>query len=454
MNNFLSKIYNNVPVIFQNSLINLHGFKVQRTRFNSQFKKYLEEAKIRELSPIEERLKYRNKLTIDFINYSLSRNEFYKSFYKENKVKIKKIESICQISELPILTKSIVQKHIAKIINLENVKFHINIHTSGTTGGGLIFPTTNEAIRRQWAIWWRFRNNHGIKSNIWCGYFGGRTIVPITQHMPPYHRCNYPGKQILFSAYHINEKNIPIYIDTLNRYELKWLHGYPSIINLLAKYLNESNRKLNYEVQFITTGAENLTLNQIDSITKAFGVKPITHYGMAEAVANFSENSDGKFLVDEDFSYTEFIETGVGDTYEVVGTNFTNYAFPLIRYQVGDHVELAVNDINSQRQVLKIDGRSEDYILLDDGTKLGRLDHIFKDMINVVEAQFYQNINGFVEIRIVKGKNFSDLDERNLKSEVYSRIGNNLKFEILYVPKIEKSQSGKLRFVISEIGKI
>ena len=41
-------------------------------------------------------------------------------------------------------------------------------------------------------------------------------------------------------------------------------------------------------------------------------------------------------------------------------------------------------------RVFKIDGRSEDYLLLNDGSKVGRLDQIFKDLVDIVEAQFIQ----------------------------------------------------------------
>lgn len=57
-------------------------------------------------------------------------------------------------------------------------------------------------------------------------------------------------------------------------------------------------------------------------------------------------------------------------------------------------------------------GRLEDYFILKNGAKIGRLDHIFKDLIMVREAQIYQEYSGKIEMRIVKREEYSDKDEK------------------------------------------
>ena len=54
-----------------------------------------------------------------------------------------------------------------------------------------------------------------------------------------------------------------------------------------------------------------------------------------------------------------------------------------------------------KRCFVGIDGRSEDYLVLSDGAKVGRLDHIFKDLTDVVEAQFVQRSKGKVDLMYV-----------------------------------------------------
>ena len=73
---------------------------------------------------------------------------------------------------------------------------------------------------------------------------------------------------------------------------------------------------------------------------KAFNVPIMNHYGQAEGVANFSQiNKDG-YLVDEDYSVVEFIKTDHKNKYKVIGTSLYNLAFPLIRYDTQDIVDI------------------------------------------------------------------------------------------------------------------
>jgi phenylacetate-CoA ligase len=244
------------------------------------------------------------------------------------------------------------------------------------------------------------------------------------------------------------------YVEELRRRRPPWLHGYPSLIALLAGYVLETGKDLGYQLRWITLGAENLMPQQASLIEQAFGVKPRQHYGMAEAVANISECERGALHVDEDFAGVEFL-AGIDETgHKIVGTNFSNWATPLLRYEVGDIVTMSNRGCSCGRPgrvVAGIDGRLEDYIILRNGTKLGRLDHLFKDMINIREAQIRQRSRGELLIRVVPGDHYTDADERTLQRETRLRVGDNVDIEVERVEKIERTANGKLRFVVSEV---
>jgi len=355
--------------------------------------------------------------------------------------------------KLPILTKSYVKQECARIINSHiPKKLTINVNTSGTTGSGLKFKTTKKAEQEQWAIWWRYRYLHGLTTSTWCGYFGGRSIVPLHKETTNFWRVNQPGKQVMFSAYHLNEDTVNRYVRCINNYAFEWLHGYPSILSLLAGYILNNNLDINTPPKLITIGSENLLPQQKDIIEKAFSCSVRQHYGLAEAVANISEHSDGRLTVDEDFSFVEFIKVECfPNTYRIVGTNWSNPAFPLFRYDTGDLVQLPNNQTEKWRQVLSIDGRNDDFITLPNGTKLGRLGHIFKNFIEIREAQIYQDVTGSVTLRIVKNSDYDRSVERRLLSEAKKRMGSNVCLTINYVDSIERTLRGKLKFVISEV---
>jgi len=279
-------------------------------------------------------------------------------------------------------------------------------------------------------------------------------VVPPLQHEPPFWRYNRPGKQIVFSGYHMSPEHLPSYVDELRRRQPPWLHGYPSLLALLASHLLQTQSDLGYQVKWVTTGAENLLPHQIDVISRAFGARPVQHYGMAEAVANISECDRGRLHVDEDFAAVELVEREQGG-HSIVGTNFTNPLFPLLRYEVEDIVTLEPDSSctcgRPGRLVERIDGRLEDYVVLKDGTRIGRMDHVFKDMVNVREAQIRQTRPGAITICVVRMPAYSNADDEAILRETKKRLGDRTELRLQYVEQLERSPIGKLRFVVSEI---
>jgi phenylacetate-CoA ligase len=439
----------------------LGGWKLRKRRYNRTFfnihKQYMSMA----LQPASAVEKYRDLRIREFVKHASITVPYYKARFAEFKIGPEDIEGLDDLKCLPILTKDQVQ---ANLPLLKSEAFSeretITTRTSGTTGRGLVFPTTVEAERRQWAIWWRFRNLNGIEFDTPCGVFGGKTIVPVNQSRPPFWRYDRPGKHIFFSGYHLKKENLQAYISQIKKSGIRWLHGYPSNLTLIASFIIETGVKMAGQIKYITTGAESLLVQQKSILEKAFSAKVFQHYGLAEAVANFSECPQGRLHVDEDFAGVELIPTG-GNLYSIVGTNFTNYAFPLLRYHTGDIAYVSPDQKGCScgwpgRTIDWIDGRIEDYIVLNDGTRIGRLDHLFKDMTAIREAQIFQDEPGKVQFRIVRAPEYSISDEGRLLRAAGQRIGNNISIEIKYADELKRSATGKLRFVINKLadGKI
>lgn len=453
--NKLESFYPIVPICLQNILCSSEGLRIQITRFNRKFLDLQQDYEKRTFFTQEDIREYRNLRLRLFIYHAYETVPFYRHLFQDLSLEPEAINTLEDLRYLPILTKSQVKNELKNICSHSiPKKQEVLAHTSGTTGEGLKFTTTHHAIREQWATWWRYRRWHGLEMGTWCGYFGGRSVVPIGQESPPFWRYNYPGRQILFSGYHMNSINLEFYVHELNTQKPKWLHGYPSLLSLLASYLIEQNTTLNYLPQWITIGSENLQSHQFELIYKAFGVRPIQHYGLTEGVANISECPHGKLHVDEDFAAVEFLPNPYGEGYKIIGTNFTNLATPLIRYDTQDLVSIEDDYCpcgRTGRVVTRIDGRQEDYVILKNGSRLGRLDHIFKDMVNVREAQIVQRKHGSICLRVVKGSEYGEFDERSLLTETRKRVGFDTEINIEYCEILERSRNGKLRFVVSNL---
>lgn len=446
-------VYNKLPIFFQNMLCNIEGRRIKNVRFNKDFWKLLDEYEKRKNWTYEQISEYRDTKLRKMIKHCYETVPYYTNLFDELRINYEEIKTMEDLKVLPILTKETVKERFEEFISTQiNRNEMVWSQTNGTTGSGFRFLTTNKTISEQWAVWWRYRKNLGISLDERCAVFGGKAVVPQTQKKPPFWRFVNPTNQVYFSIYHLNEKNIKDYINALNSLKIKWIHGFPSAIALIAAYMVDRNIELDYKLKYITIGSENLLEHQKDLIFKAFGVKPQQHYGLAEGVANISENIYGELIVDEDFSVVEFIEMG-NEGKHIIGTTLTNYAMPLIRYDTKDIVKVETIKSNDQnwRQVLSIDGRKEDYIVLKDGTKIGRLAHIFADVESVREAQIYQKSIEEIFIRIVKNNVYTSKDEYLILNRLRERLGNDVKISFEYLQSIEKTTSGKLRFVVSDV---
>ncbi len=448
-------VYSRLPIALQNAACSLKGWQIQRNRFDAQFRECLAELQSR-MDWSEARMRdYRDDRIQCFVRHCADTVPYYQDLFKREGIDPCRIRTVEDLSSLPILTKQEVRR-LGTLLLSRGVKPSqlAPVHTSGTTGTGLKFSTTRESIREQWAVWWRYRAWHGIRFGEWCGHFGGKSVVPLRQVSPPFWRVNSPGRQIMFSAYHMSEQNMPYYIAELRRRQPRWLHGYPSLLAMVAAHLVNSSGDLGYEVGKVTVGSENLLPQQADIIENGFGVRPTQHYGLAEAVANISECEYGLLHVDEDFAAVEFLQDTLQEGCRLIGTNLSNFAFPLLRYDTQDIVEPSADLCRCGRPgriVHNIDGRREDYIILKNGVRLGRLYHAFTDMVNVRESQIHQVRIGEITINVVRGDNYGPEDERKLLLSVKKLVGDDTVIHIRYVEKLQRSKTGKLRFVISEI---
>lgn len=454
--NIKEKIYESMPISLQNLACHFEGQKIFKRRYSQEFFSILEKIKSRDMLASEQMNELQIKRLKNQLILAYENTVYYKKLFDSYGFNPYDLKELSEVEIFPIQSKDDIRKNVNSMINMNlSENKLISVHTSGTTGAGLIYKETKMCENERWATWWRYRNNLEISFETWSANFGSKPIVPIDQKKPPYHRTVPALKQIMFSMFHLNETTIQDYVDEINRKKIVWIHGFPSIIATMASLMIEKNLKINHEIQFITTGAEATRENQKTIITQAFGIEPIGHYGLTEPVANISVCEYGKLHVDEDFSYVEFvpIDNTTSNQFKLVGTSFANDVMLFLRYDTND-VATVAKDQNCKckrvgRIVDKVDGRNEDAITLTNGSKIWFLGDAFKDMVNVKEVQIYQYKNLKIDFNILKSKFFTDKDEKLLREEIEKRI--DVEYEIKFVNQIEKYGNNKFKFSFSEV---
>ncbi|GAB4335156.1 MAG: AMP-binding protein [Calditrichia bacterium] len=369
----------------------------------------------------------------------------YSRFYSDIKAN--------DINDFPVITKQDII-----VSNYANQVGHVykTTYSSGTTGQPFRIPVTKEAYQREYAFWWFHRSFAGLKRGDPVATIAGHKVADVLRSVPPFWVHNYHENQLIFSSYHLSPENIPYYIKALNKFKPKLIHGYPSSIYLLARYALDNNIKFEFIPSMIQTASETTLDFQRSVIEQAFQSKVFIWYGNTELCGHITECAYGKLHVQERHSFVRILtdkneDALPGQEGRIVATNFNNYCFPLINYDTKDVVKIATEQScrcgQSGLVVERIDGRIEDYIILPDGRRTGRLDHIFKKAKHVQLAQIEQKSIEEIVIHIKKDEFYNTKDENSILDEARNRLGDSINIIISYESDIFKESNGKFRFI-------
>jgi phenylacetate-CoA ligase len=183
-------------------------------------------------------------------------------------------------------------------------------------------------------------------------------------------------------------------------------------------------------------------------------------YGFSEGCGNASECENAVYHEDYEFGCLECVDgedVGAGAVRgRIVCTGFASEDFPLIRYDIGDVGVWASDEDRCEcgresSRILRIEGRSDDYIVTPEGRRIMRLDYVFKETGNVKECQVVQRRPDRIVVRIVRRMHFNANDEELITSRIGQWISPRLIVEYEYVNEIEREGNGKFRAVKSEL---
>jgi phenylacetate-CoA ligase len=456
---YSSNIYKKSPVLMQNVFVTIKGMTYRIVRRGRTFHQIE-----RELLQ-NERLSTQDLRSLQFIKLKeiISHAYEYVPFYRKKFDSIgfrpKHLQTIGDLSILPILEKETLQQNYDEMISFNTKRrYLIKGSTSGTTGSSLSLYMDRKLIQSEHAFVWRQYRWAGCPQNGRIASFRGDMIVPLEQMRPPYWRYDLYSKELFFSSYLISEDTANVYLEHLEDFDPTLIYTYPSSIFSLAQYAKNMGVKYSFpSLRGIVTSSETLFEYQKSLIKEVFGVSIFDWYGSFERVIFVGTCEYGSYHIFPDYGFTEFIplaETDGITYYELVGTGFINACMPLIRYRTGDIVTLDHGTCKCGRNfplIGTILGRLDDLIVTPEGKVIGRLDHIFKNVKNIRLAQIIQEKINEIIIFIVPNAGYSIIDEKKILSNAIERIGGSINIKINLVSDIPRLPNGKFKGVISKV---
>lgn len=451
------QIYPRLPVFLQNAACWYYGKKEARVRFGQEFDRRLQGLVDSEKWSASEIEAYQSENLRALVHHAYENVPYYRELWKTLRISPDDIRSRDDLHKLPVLTKEEVRQNAGRFVSQKTSKRELlSRHTSGTTGKGLHFYMTREAVAFQWAVWWRHRLRFGVSPGTWHANFTGQRVIPITQCTPPYWRWNRPMRQVLINMQSLTPAKVGSIVEFLNSKRFDFYAGYPSFIHMLALNATDAGLRLATPPRVIFTGAENMLDFQRRDIQAFTGAVLTDHYGCTEACGNASRCPEFVYHEDFEFGIMEGIERTAGDPAQtIVCTGFACDAFPFIRYEVGDTAVWRDGKAcpcgRSSRVLQRVEGRTDDYVITPEGARIARLDYLFKDALNVKEAQIIQERLGEITILLVRRSAYGGKDELEIRRDIRSWVSPSLEVRFEYVQEIPRGANGKFRAVLSRL---
>jgi len=408
----------------------------------------------------EELQKIQLNLLRRLIHHCYSSVPYYRQLMDERGIGVNDIMTVDDLKKFPILTKNDVLQAGTSIISTKYPKWTLGkARTGGSTGTPMIiyrnlFSIGNEHafVRRQWD--WA-----GISLRDKCAYLSGRVVAPPKKKGARLYAYDPMMRELILSTYHLSTNTAKDYAKLMKEYEVKAIVGYPSAIHQLAKTCLDSGFKIRLRATLTTCEALNDSMR--DTISEAFGCRVYDFYGAAERVCYIHTCEHSSYHIIPEYGLTELVpidEYGKG-YYKVVSTGFWNKAMPLIRYDTGDIVYKSGDSCTCGRHfpvIKSIIGREGDVIETPSGKRLGvtivvHLMYVVCGINNILETQFVQDATNHITIEYVPGDKFSEDDLVNIRARLAEYLPSDLKFSLNVVDAVRRTQSGKIKPIISLI---
>lgn len=269
--------------------------------------------------------------------------------------------------------------------------------------------------------------------------------------------------ELRLSVFPMTPQDMDLYLDLIDQRALRYLHGFPSAMEMLSRHMLATGRRLALPLEGVFPISEPIFSHQRETIRAAFGNAPILpFYGMSEKAifAGEVEGQPDTYECEPLYGIAELVDdagvpiTELGREGRLVGTSFITRGMPFIRYDTEDRATLVtaatrengwrmrIRDITPRRKPAWLVGRDGRRIVSTDFTPS---DPAFFEGIK--EFQFYQDMPGVCVIKYVPCESGTDEQAERIVSALQSKAGDTVKFELQKVDTLVASKNGKRPFI-------
>lgn len=396
------------------------------------------------------------------LEHSVTNVPYYRDMFKQIGASLDDFNSLDDLRNLPVLTKEIIRNNKSRLL-AENIPIqqHISNATGGSTGEPLHFIQDHQY--RIWADAARLRGWYGFAGcNCWetdCAVLWGATL-DVKENFSVKDRFDDYVKtgEIRLNAFNLSNERKLHFARLCTWTRPKLVRGYFTAIKDFAYFLRDE--KIAFpQVKGIILCAETVDDAIRAEIEDIFQAPAFNAYGGRELslIAMECQHKNGLHEVSEN-NYVEFEPIqlrGYPDAGNLIVTNLNNYAMPFIRYRIGDiGVPSRSESCACGRGLPLIDrviGRTTEVLSFVDGVKIAgeMFIHLMKDL-PVRAYQFVQKADNRIVLRYPQDAKIDDALRSRIRDVYRNYLPPGVILDFEEVEKIEKTTTGKFRFVLRE----
>jgi phenylacetate-CoA ligase len=397
------------------------------------------------------------------VRHAVAHVPYYHDLFQARGIRAEDIANADDLARLPRLSRKMVHDGEGSF-HADNMRSYgpILTRTSGSSGSPLEFYLDRASNVLEFVHYWRHWG--------WAGYRIGQRFAELASiHF--LRRPYLDGKisdlqrgygRLLLNAMRLSRANINDYAALMARFRPFYLKGLPSALFHLAT-LMEAEKASRPPLRAVFSNGENVTPQMRATIEAAFQCPLLDCYGHMERTACIAQCLEGSYHVLSDYGLIELAdpkpsgEPGI-DLATAIGTSLYNRAMPLLRYEIGDLIEVYRNPPRcrcgrSFPVVRGVRGRIATAIVTPEGRVESALFTLPSIVPGIVFMQFVQRRTEVVEVRVVRTESFNGECETALRRCLSEALGPSMEVRIRYVPleETDKDPSGKRPVAISEI---
>jgi len=367
------------------------------------------------------------------------------------------------LETFPVIDKSIIKAYKNSFVSpLEKIpgqkgKLHIQ-KTSGSTGIPFAVPQdTLCRIRRIATI--KYEND----------ILGFKTAEPL-MHLRSgkyYDRSTHSdflNKKLniwYIDNYSLTNNRLTYIANIINLHKIKAIRGYMTTLDFLTKFAVNHSIKFTHHPIFIS-GGEPMPNKLRDRVVSSLGCHIISQYATEEngvLGSSYLDSYASEIHLNKANCIIEILDMKnnfpVADSQlgRVVVTDLTNYAMPMIRYDIGDIAAVGKRDKTGCIETLiNLCGRKQDMIFDTSGNHIDLFNNMpiyLEHNPQIKQFQFIQksNINYLLRLNTIEN---AKINENKLISMFRKILGKNAMIDIVYTDEIPVLSSGKRKMIINE----